>query len=108
MEFIEPRALVGISRTQQERTRMDAHEEIRELLESLTRESLDDLLKEISETPIPFIDDEPEPKPRRTRGTVKSLRWLSQPCLSQEQRLRYTGIRLRCNCHKHNSEDCTQ
>jgi hypothetical protein len=41
--------------------------EIRELLDSLAREPLDELLKEIAETPIPFIDYEPMPKPRRTR-----------------------------------------
>jgi hypothetical protein len=41
--------------------------EIRELLDALTRESLDDLLKEIAEAPIPFIDYEPTPKPRKTR-----------------------------------------
>ena len=43
--------------------------EIRELLDSLARESLDDLLKEITEAPIPFIDYEPTPKARRTRKT---------------------------------------
>jgi hypothetical protein len=41
--------------------------EIRELLDSLTREPLEDLLKEITETPIPFIDYEPTPKARKTR-----------------------------------------
>ncbi len=41
--------------------------EIRELLDSLTREPLEDLLKEITEAPIPFIDYEPTPKPRKTR-----------------------------------------
>ena len=41
--------------------------EIRELLDSLMRENLDDLLKEIAEAPIPFIDYEPTPKARRTR-----------------------------------------
>jgi len=40
---------------------------IREFWESLTPESLDELLKEIAETPIPFIDYEPTPKPRKTR-----------------------------------------
>ena len=40
--------------------------EIRELLDSLTRESLDDLLKEITEAPI-FTDPEEVSKPRRTR-----------------------------------------
>ena len=40
---------------------------IREFWESLTPESLDKLLKEIAETPIPFIDYEPIPKARRTR-----------------------------------------
>jgi hypothetical protein len=42
--------------------------EIRELLESLTRVPLEDLLKEIAETPIPFIDYEPIPKARKTRA----------------------------------------
>ena len=41
--------------------------EIRELLDSLMRENLDDLLKEITEAPLPFIDYEPTPKARRTR-----------------------------------------
>ena len=41
--------------------------EIRELLDSLALESLDDLLKEITEAPIPFIDYEPTPKARKTR-----------------------------------------
>lgn len=40
---------------------------IREFWESLTPKSLDELLKEIAETPIPFIDYEPIPKARRTR-----------------------------------------
>ena len=43
--------------------------EIRELLDSLALESLDDLLKEIAEAPIPFIDYEPTPKARKTRKT---------------------------------------
>ena len=43
--------------------------EIRELLDALARESLDDLLKEIAEAPLPFIDYEPTPKARRTRKT---------------------------------------
>lgn len=47
---------------------MDIYEEIWELLESLNREPLEDQLKEIAESPIPFIDYEPIPKPRRTRG----------------------------------------
>ena len=41
--------------------------EIRELLDSLAREPLEDLLKEIAETPIPFLDYEPTPKARKTR-----------------------------------------
>ena len=41
--------------------------ELRELLDSFALESLDDLLKEITEAPIPFIDYEPTPKPRKTR-----------------------------------------
>jgi hypothetical protein len=41
--------------------------ELQELLHSLAREPLEDLLKEIAETPIPFIDYEPTPKPRKTR-----------------------------------------
>lgn len=41
--------------------------EIRELLDSLERFSIEDLLKEITEAPIPFIDYEPTPKARRTR-----------------------------------------
>jgi len=40
--------------------------EIRELLESFTLESLDELLKEITEAPI-FTDWEKVSKPRRTR-----------------------------------------
>ena len=43
--------------------------EIRELLDSLARESLDDLLKEITEAPIPFLDYEPTPMARKTRKT---------------------------------------
>ena len=39
---------------------------IRELLDSLTRESLDDLLKEITEAPI-FTDSGEAFMPRRTR-----------------------------------------
>ena len=41
--------------------------ELQELLHSLAREPLEDLLKEIAETPIPFIDYEPTPTPRKTR-----------------------------------------
>ncbi len=41
--------------------------EIRELLDSIAREPLEDLLKAITEAPIPFIDYEPTPKPRKTR-----------------------------------------
>ena len=41
--------------------------ELRELLDSFALESLDDLLKEITEAPIPFIDYEPTPKARKTR-----------------------------------------
>jgi hypothetical protein len=48
--------------------------EIRELLDSLMRENLDDLLKEIMEAPIPFIDYEPTPKARRTRRKKKALK----------------------------------
>ena len=43
--------------------------EIRELLDSIAREPLEDLLKEITEAPIPFIDYEPTPKARKTRKT---------------------------------------
>ena len=46
--------------------------ELRELLDSLALESLDDLLKEIAEAPIPFIDYEPTPKARKTRKTRKT------------------------------------
>lgn len=46
--------------------------EIRELLDSLQGESIEDLLKEIAETPMPFIDYEPIPKARRTRRKRKS------------------------------------
>lgn len=46
---------------------MEIYDEIQELLDSLQRESLEDLLKEIAEAPIPFIDYEPIPKARRTR-----------------------------------------
>ena len=45
----------------------EQEKKIREFWESLTPESLDELLKEIAETPIPFIDYEPTPKPRKTR-----------------------------------------
>lgn len=41
--------------------------EIRELLDSLMSESLDDLLKEIMEAPIFFTDSEEGSIPRRTR-----------------------------------------
>jgi hypothetical protein len=41
--------------------------EIRELLDSLERFSIEDLMKEIMEAPLPFIDYEPTPKARRTR-----------------------------------------
>lgn len=41
--------------------------EIRELLESVDCEPIEDLLKEIALTPIPFIDFEPTLKPRKTR-----------------------------------------
>ena len=44
--------------------------EIQELLDSIAREPLEDLLKEITETPIPFIDYELTPKPRKTRTKV--------------------------------------
>ena len=43
--------------------------DLRELLDSLALESLDDLLKEITEAPIPFIDYEPTPMARKTRKT---------------------------------------
>ena len=43
--------------------------ELQELLHSLAREPLEDLLKEIAETPIPFIDYEPTPMARKTRKT---------------------------------------
>ena len=43
--------------------------ELRELLDSFALESLDDLLKEIAEAPIPFIDYEPTPMARKTRKT---------------------------------------
>jgi hypothetical protein len=45
--------------------------EIRELLDSLERFSVEDLMKEIMETPLPFIDYEPTPKARRTRKKSK-------------------------------------
>jgi len=48
--------------------------EIRELLDSLERFSIEDLLKEITEAPIPFIDYEPTPKARRTRRKKKVLK----------------------------------
>ena len=41
--------------------------EIRELLDSLMSESLDDLLKEIMEAPIFFTDSKEVSIPRRTR-----------------------------------------
>ena len=48
--------------------------EIRELLDSLERFSIEDLLKEITEAPIPFIDYEPTSKARRTRRKKKVLK----------------------------------
>ena len=45
--------------------------EIRELLDALAREPLEDLLKEIAEAPIPFIDYEPIAKARRSRRKAK-------------------------------------
>ena len=45
----------------------DWEKEIRELLDSLTLEPIEDLLKRLSEEPIPFIDFEPVYKPRKTR-----------------------------------------
>ncbi len=45
--------------------------EIRESLDSIAREPLDELLKEIAEAPIPFIDYEPIPKARR-KSTIKT------------------------------------
>ena len=45
--------------------------ELRELLDSLMSENLDELLKEIMEAPLPFIDYEPIPKARRTRRKAK-------------------------------------
>jgi len=53
--------------------------EIRELLDSLAREPLEDLLKEIAETPIPFIDYEPIPKARRTRKRKPTMRLSNDP-----------------------------
>ena len=47
--------------------------ELRELLDSLAREPLEDLLKEIAETPIPFIDYEPIPMARKTRKRKKGF-----------------------------------
>lgn len=54
---------------------MEIYDEIRELLDSLEREPIEDLLKEIAEAPIPFIDFEPVDMPRRTRkrNTRKGL-----------------------------------
>jgi hypothetical protein len=46
--------------------------EIRELLDSITSESLDDLLKKITEAPI-FTDSVEVSKPRRTRKRGKSF-----------------------------------
>lgn len=46
--------------------------EIRELLESFTLESLDELLKEITEAPI-FTDWEKVSKPLRTRRKKKAF-----------------------------------
>ena len=46
--------------------------EIRELLDSLERFSIENLMKEIMEAPLPFIDYEPTPKPRRTRKRKKT------------------------------------
>ena len=50
---------------------MEIYDEIRELLDSLEREPIEDLLKEIAEAPIPFIDFEPVAMPRRTRKKAK-------------------------------------
>jgi len=50
--------------------------EIRELLDSLMRENLDDLLKEIMEAPLPFIDYKPTAKIHRTckrKNTKKTV-----------------------------------
>jgi hypothetical protein len=44
---------------------------LRELLDSLAREPLDELLKEIAEAPIPFIDYEPIPMARKTRKKAR-------------------------------------
>ena len=46
--------------------------EIRELLDSLERFSIEDLLKEITEAPIIFTDWEDMSKPRRTRKRKKT------------------------------------
>jgi hypothetical protein len=46
--------------------------EIRELLDSITSESLDDLLKKITEAPI-FTDSAEVSKPRRTRKKGKGF-----------------------------------
>ena len=46
---------------------MDLDREIQELLEEINRVPIEDLLREIAESPIPFLDYEPIPKPRRTR-----------------------------------------
>lgn len=52
---------------------MEMYDEIRELLDSLESFSLDQLLKETEETPLPFIDFEPVPKARRTRRKTKRI-----------------------------------
>ena len=46
---------------------MDIYDEIRELLDLLEQEPIEELLKKISDEPIPFIDFEPISRPRRSR-----------------------------------------
>lgn len=58
---------------------MENYGDIRELLDSISLESIEQQLKELSEypierilkelyeSPIPFLDYEPDPKPRGTR-----------------------------------------
>jgi hypothetical protein len=47
--------------------------EIRELLDSLNRVPIEELLRSISEEPIPFTDRENVSMPRRTRRKKKAF-----------------------------------
>lgn len=53
--------------------------EILELLNSIDKVPINDLLKEIAETPIPLIDFEPLPKPRRLPKRTNFLGTVATP-----------------------------